>query len=208
MSALSFSMNGIRYATAFFITRALLITCNQTLEHSMCKVVECLHTYIQTTRKTPPHRKTQTRHTHPSHPTHLGQKHLASAEKVTDDIHALHQRTLDDTQGPGIEFSVLACFLRVFLHVLVDALRVCVALAPRQPANIYRVGTRTHLDQGVRQPVLHTPRTPLLRHRHLLRPRAQRLRILQHTLSRIRSVRATHVLSIKLTPGCWPSMRV
>ena len=31
---------------------------------------------------------------------HLRQEHLAGAEEVTDDLHALHQRTLDDIQRP------------------------------------------------------------------------------------------------------------
>ena len=31
---------------------------------------------------------------------HLGQEHLAGAEQVADDIHAIHQRALDDVQRP------------------------------------------------------------------------------------------------------------
>ena len=50
---------------------------------------------------------------------HLRQKHLAGAEQVADDVHAIHQRPLDHLEG-AIHF--LPCFLGVLLDVVTDPL--------------------------------------------------------------------------------------
>ena len=58
----------------------------------------------------------------------LRQEHLAGAEQVTHDLHAVHQRPLDDLERSGV---LLAGLLDVLLDELDDA-----------------------MDQGVRQPAL------------------------------------------------------
>ena len=67
----------------------------------------------------------------------LRQEHLARSKQVADDVHAVHQRTLDhfDRAGEG-----LPALFRVLDHVRVDA-----------------------LDQRVFQPFGNVPATPFLR---------------------------------------------
>ena len=70
----------------------------------------------------------------------LREEHLSFTEEVTDDLHAVHQRPLDDLQGPVEE---LARLLRVALNEVCDAVYQGVAqpfgdllLAPGEPAVI------------------------------------------------------------------------
>ena len=46
---------------------------------------------------------------------HLRQEHLAGAEQVADDLHAVHQRPFDDVERPPV---LLSCFFGVLLDVL------------------------------------------------------------------------------------------
>ena len=50
---------------------------------------------------------------------HLREKHLPGAKQIADDAHAVHERALDDVQGPRI---LLPRFLRVGVDKRVDAL--------------------------------------------------------------------------------------
>ena len=43
---------------------------------------------------------------------HLRQKHLAAAEEIADDVHAVHQRAFDDVQRP---LMLVAGFFHVFV---------------------------------------------------------------------------------------------
>ena len=79
---------------------------------------------------------------------HLRQEHLAGAEQVADDVHAVHQRSLDHLDRPAAAGLDLGAEL---LGVLLD------------------VGVET-LDQRVRDPLADRQRPPLER-RHLLLPR-------------------------------------
>ena len=57
---------------------------------------------------------------------HLGQEHLARAEQVADDLHAVHQRALDDVErARGL--------LAGLLHVLLDEVDDPVHQGVRQP---------------------------------------------------------------------------
>ena len=50
---------------------------------------------------------------------HLGQKHLATAEKLSHGVHAVHQRTLDDVHRLGIYGESLGeVFLKMFAYTL------------------------------------------------------------------------------------------
>ena len=67
---------------------------------------------------------------------HLREEHLARPEKVADDLHAVHQRALDDVEGPGV---LLPRLLDVGLDELHDAVHEGVGqplvdrrLAPRE----------------------------------------------------------------------------
>ena len=77
---------------------------------------------------------------HPRRLHHLGQEHLAGAEEVADDVHAVHQRALDDLDRAAAALGDgLAQLLGVVLDEAVDA-----------------------LDEGVGDPLAHRQRAPLL----------------------------------------------
>ena len=77
---------------------------------------------------------------HPGALHHLRQEHLAGAEEVADDVHAVHQRALDDLDRAAAAVGDLgAQLLGVGLDVGVDA-----------------------LDQGVGDPLPDRQRAPLL----------------------------------------------
>src|SRR5205823_2961140 len=46
----------------------------------------------------------------------LRQKHLARAEQIADDVHAVHERTFDELERPFVQVPG-------FLHILVDEIR-------------------------------------------------------------------------------------
>ena len=92
-------MKGIRCATAFFITRADLITCTGR-EGGIKEIKDHVHVVE----------------------VYLREEHLAGPEEVADDRHAGHERPLDDIEGPGVEAGVLPGLLRVLHHPLVDPL--------------------------------------------------------------------------------------
>ena len=74
---------------------------------------------------------------HPRGLHHLGQEHLAGAEQVADDVHAVHQRTLDHLdRTTAARLDLGAELLGVLLDVGVDALdqRVGDPLPDRQRA--------------------------------------------------------------------------
>src|SRR5690606_8352956 len=54
---------------------------------------------------------------HPRRLHHLRQEHLAGAEQVPDDVHAVHQRTFDHVQRSR---GLLARLLGTLYHALVD----------------------------------------------------------------------------------------
>ena len=80
---------------------------------------------------------------HPGRLHHLGQEHLAGAEEVTDDVHTVHQRTLDHLDRATSRGGDLG---PQFFGVRVD------------------IGVDT-LDQSVRDPFAHRQRSPLGRYR-------------------------------------------
>ncbi len=90
----------------------------------------------------------QVRHSllhHPGRLHDLGQEHLACAEEVTDDVHAVHQRALDHLDRPTTCRGDLGSqFLGIGIDVGVDA-----------------------LDQGVRDPLADREAAPLGCHRVL-----------------------------------------
>mmetsp|Transcript_7675 Transcript_7675/g.11327 ORF Transcript_7675/g.11327 Transcript_7675/m.11327 type:complete len:262 (-) Transcript_7675:2078-2863(-) len=53
---------------------------------------------------------------------HLRQEHLPSAEEITDDVHAFHQRALDDVEGHGVGDLVKTSFFSVDDNELINAL--------------------------------------------------------------------------------------
>ena len=71
---------------------------------------------------------------------HLRQEHFTAAEKVADDIHAVHQRTFDDLdRTAAIGVACLPRFLGIFDDIGVDA-----------------------LDQRMFEPLLDRPAAPFL----------------------------------------------
>jgi hypothetical protein len=68
---------------------------------------------------------------HPGALDHLGQEHLARAEQVADDLHAVHQRALDDLQRA---VGTAAGLLGVGLDVVDDAVHERVLRAGRTGA--------------------------------------------------------------------------
>ena len=110
---------------------------------------------------------------HPRGLHHLRQEHLPGAEQVADDVHAVHQRALDDLDRPAAARADLrAQLLGVVLDELVDA-----------------------LHQRVGDPLPHRQRPPLLG-RHLL-DRAVAGEVagdLQQPLGAVRTAVEDHVL--------------
>jgi len=52
----------------------------------------------------------------------LRQEHLAGAEQVADDVHAIHERALDDVERARVEVLAAVRLLDVLDDVLVDTL--------------------------------------------------------------------------------------
>ena len=82
----------------------------------------------------------------------LGQEHLAGAEEVADHLHAVHQRPLDDVQGPGQRLPRL---LHVGLDVIGDAVHEGVrepfVHRSLPPGEVLGAGRPAPLD-GLREP--------------------------------------------------------
>mmetsp|Transcript_3747 Transcript_3747/g.9780 ORF Transcript_3747/g.9780 Transcript_3747/m.9780 type:complete len:609 (+) Transcript_3747:1365-3191(+) len=101
----------------------------------------------------------------------LRQKHLARAEQITDNIHAVHQGPLNNLQGPCV---LLARLLSIGLHKLVDA-----------------------LHEGVLEPLLHRLGAPLVLLRvvdHPLAVLAHRERVRKQVFRRLRILVKNNIL--------------
>ena len=131
-SSLSFSMKGTRCATAFFITRADLITCVTTREKHLVHNIGHSKDIFQespSSFKTPLKWKlnndNKMKLENPvffNCSTCLRQEHLSGTEKVSDDGHAAHKGTLDDVERTRITDFVLSGLFSVIHDELVDAL--------------------------------------------------------------------------------------